>query len=251
MRPSAPEPISSNLRKPPMANHFRRPHYLEESYNDPESFFLTRSNEMERPLSSCSGRPQDNTYGVQSMEDSMKCGDESYSPLPDSKDNATGGGTRPVPPLLHRMSTIKPTTAGDAGSSRPSSLTFGHSHAPEITPSLTPLLIGSPAVPGSLTGSPKSTSTRSFRRCDEISISDAASSHAVESSDEDDTVHSTEPHDSAPQLVMPSIRMPSRRPFTDRGKSLGRLKLMIAGGPGKVQDSPLVSSHSDLLTQKQ
>lgn len=37
---------------------------------------------------------------------------------------------------------------------------------------------------------------------------------------------------SAPQLVMPSIKMPSRRPFTDEGKRIGRLKLLIAGDSG-------------------
>ncbi|KAL1836627.1 hypothetical protein VTJ49DRAFT_4861 [Mycothermus thermophilus] len=37
---------------------------------------------------------------------------------------------------------------------------------------------------------------------------------------------------SAPQLVMPSIKMPSRRPFTDNGKRMGRLKLLIAGDSG-------------------
>ncbi|KAK4241663.1 hypothetical protein C8A03DRAFT_30103 [Achaetomium macrosporum] len=37
---------------------------------------------------------------------------------------------------------------------------------------------------------------------------------------------------SAPQLVMPSIKMPSRRPFTDEGKRMGRLKVLIAGDSG-------------------
>lgn len=37
---------------------------------------------------------------------------------------------------------------------------------------------------------------------------------------------------SAPQLVMPSIKMPSRRPFTDEGKRIGRLKVLIAGDSG-------------------
>ncbi|KAK3322563.1 hypothetical protein B0H66DRAFT_515109 [Apodospora peruviana] len=37
---------------------------------------------------------------------------------------------------------------------------------------------------------------------------------------------------SAPQLIMPSIKMPSRRPFTEEGKAMGRLKVMIAGGSG-------------------
>lgn len=37
---------------------------------------------------------------------------------------------------------------------------------------------------------------------------------------------------SVPQLIMPSIKMPSRRPFTDEGKAIGRLKVMIAGDTG-------------------
>jgi hypothetical protein len=38
---------------------------------------------------------------------------------------------------------------------------------------------------------------------------------------------------SAPQLIMPSIKMPSRRPFTAEGKAMGRLKVLIAGDSGK------------------
>ncbi|KAL1913588.1 hypothetical protein Sste5344_000551 [Sporothrix stenoceras] len=37
---------------------------------------------------------------------------------------------------------------------------------------------------------------------------------------------------SAPQLIMPSIKMPSRRPFTETGKNMGRLKVLIAGDSG-------------------
>ncbi|EFW98894.1 heat shock protein [Grosmannia clavigera kw1407] len=37
---------------------------------------------------------------------------------------------------------------------------------------------------------------------------------------------------SAPQLIMPSIQMPSRRPFTATGRQLGRLKVLIAGDTG-------------------
>ena len=37
---------------------------------------------------------------------------------------------------------------------------------------------------------------------------------------------------SAPQLIMPSIKMPSRRPFTATGTGLGRLKILVAGGAG-------------------
>jgi hypothetical protein len=37
---------------------------------------------------------------------------------------------------------------------------------------------------------------------------------------------------SAPQLIMPSIKMPSRRPFTDEGKRMARLKVLVAGDSG-------------------
>jgi hypothetical protein len=40
-------------------------------------------------------------------------------------------------------------------------------------------------------------------------------------------------HDSVPQLIMPSIKMPSRRPFTENGKGIGRFKVLVAGATGE------------------
>ncbi|KAK0711510.1 hypothetical protein B0H67DRAFT_585563 [Lasiosphaeris hirsuta] len=71
------------------------------------------------------------------------------------------------------------------------------------------------------------------------------SSHAV-ADDEDNDAEQPFHHDegeasaegsmmdsgSAPQLIMPSIKMPSRRPFTDAGKAMGRLKVLVAGDSG-------------------
>jgi len=37
----------------------------------------------------------------------------------------------------------------------------------------------------------------------------------------------------APQLIMPEITIPSRRPFTDKGKRIGKLKVLIAGDSGR------------------
>lgn len=36
----------------------------------------------------------------------------------------------------------------------------------------------------------------------------------------------------AQQFIMPTVHVPHRRPFTDVGKSLGRLKILIAGKSG-------------------
>lgn len=83
----------------------------------------------------------------------------------------------------------------------------------------------------SLTNSPKSTSTRSFRPSDDEST-DEVSSQAVVSSGDDENEPSSEILDSSPQLIMPSIKMPSRRPFTEKGKGIGLLKILIAGDSG-------------------
>ena len=65
---------------------------------------------------------------------------------------------------------------------------------------------------------------------------DDNNSQAIISSGEEDRDMGSELVDSgsAPQLVMPSIKMPSRRPFTEKGKNMGRLKVLIAGDSGVV-----------------
>jgi hypothetical protein len=44
---------------------------------------------------------------------------------------------------------------------------------------------------------------------------------------------------SFPQLVMPSIQMPTRRPFTANGRAMGKLKVLIAGAAG-IYSVPLL-----------
>ncbi|KAI1412925.1 Septin-domain-containing protein [Hypoxylon sp. FL1857] len=89
---------------------------------------------------------------------------------------------------------------------------------------ITPMMLGT-SYAGSAFSSPSS------RR---NSFTGSLSEHAV-SSDEEPLEHghsSMVDSGSAPQLVMPSIKMPSRRPFTETGKSLGRLKVLFAGDSG-------------------
>lgn len=64
-------------------------------------------------------------------------------------------------------------------------------------------------------------------------MGDAASQAIVSSEEEEEEADiPSEVRDNDPQLIMPSIRMPSRRPFTERGKNMGRLKVLIAGDSG-------------------
>ena len=98
---------------------------------------------------------------------------------------------------------------------------------------VTPHLSTSPIPSSSDMSSPKSTSERSFRNSEPDLIIDDGGSQAIMSSEDEDNELSSEVLVSAPQLIMPSIKMPSRRPFTENGKTMGRLKVLFAGGSGQ------------------
>lgn len=181
---------------------------------------------------------ESSTYGVRSLEDTINEGmGESAQEVNITEDDVEQisvklgfGSSKDTEP----SDRVEPKVIFD---DRTKAALSGHqksqtSPAPSSLP-MTPSLLGSPAEPASVPSSPKSISVRSFRPMDEISIPDGASSQAMDSGDEDGLAGYTEPQIGAPQLVMPSIRMPSRRPFTEQGKAMGRLKLLVAGAPGR------------------
>lgn len=92
---------------------------------------------------------------------------------------------------------------------------------------LTPLKL-SPQPESAFTSTPRSASLKSFRLSDEDSITDETHSQALLSSNGDDEVQV----ERTPQLVMPSLAMPTRRPFTERGRQIGRSKIMVLGPKG-------------------
>ncbi|KAK7634656.1 hypothetical protein IWX47DRAFT_782314 [Phyllosticta citricarpa] len=174
----------------------------------PTSFFLRSeedilqsSNEAEPGKDKEPREDKDQNYGVQSIEEMLA------APFGSDKE---GGCTASSPAIS----------------------------VPLVAPSqpLTPVQFElSPGPASELPSTPKSVSLRSLRLSDDDSQADEAASQALASSeDEDDEgTQEQEDGDSIPQLVMPSIQMPTRRPFTDRGKSLGKLKVLVAGGAGK------------------
>ena len=129
-------------------------------------------------------------------------------------------------PSTRRRSTVKgPSThIRRRGSSSASLSQANQSQAPS-----TPPLLSSREV--SLPGSPKSTTSRVADEAEKSALEDNTS-QAIDSSDEDDDMIGKVIQDSVPQLVMPRLNIPSRRPFTARGKLLGRHKIMIAGSKG-------------------
>ena len=115
---------------------------------------------------------------------------------------------------------------------------------------MTPITLGSPAEPSSLPSSPKSTSTRSLKPFDEISNPGEADGEALNFGESTERLDAFGVHDSAPQLVMPSIKMPSRRPFTQRGKNMGRFKILVAGASGRWLLSDAVLSPQMLINYR-
>jgi hypothetical protein len=205
----------------------------------PTTFFLSRSpHASDDELDSPPGEPTDlkeSMYGVQSLGETLsrselaastprsilEDGQPISSPSQESEDSEELQSSR-------RRSTIKPFGPGGQDYlSRPPL-------SDSVSRPLTPL---NPDEPSSLPSSPKSISNHSIRPLDEISITDEICSQALMSGDEDERPGSSPrlgPGGAgASQLIMPSLKMPSRRPFTDRGKAMGRFKVLLAGAPGK------------------
>ncbi|PYI22985.1 hypothetical protein BO99DRAFT_377416 [Aspergillus violaceofuscus CBS 115571] len=250
---------------------------LEQQWTDPRSaapatFFLARSSthttdhdgelppdEIERPAESLC------LYGVHSLEEVDISRDilsnTSCNPQPDMEESVTRTHQplfqdeeeeREARQTIRRRSTLKPSdmlTTSSIKPSRPSP--EGLSSRP-----LTPLTFDNPDDHSSLPSSPRSISNHSMRHLDDISITDDLSSQAVasgeeaeeeeeEEDDDDDDDDYRIAHypvsDNTSQLIMPSIKMPSRKPFTDRGKALGRLKVLVAGASGLGKSSLIQS----------
>ncbi|KAL9041702.1 MAG: hypothetical protein Q9214_004016 [Letrouitia sp. 1 TL-2023] len=120
---------------------------------------------------------------------------------------------------------------------------------PSASQSSTSLSQASQAVGSSLPSSPKSTSSRSFRPSDEDSAYDGGS-QAIASSEEEEGGPLSQDLGNTLQLIMPSINMPRRRPFTARGKDIGRFKVLVAGDSGVGKTSfikSVVQSCEDIV----
>ncbi|KAL1868659.1 hypothetical protein VTK73DRAFT_3575 [Phialemonium thermophilum] len=116
----------------------------------------------------------------------------------------------------------------DDSVSRPDSPAFKGSAASNLSRPMTPTLFGTPGPASALS------SVSSRRNSLVESLSEEMGTQILSTAMDTDKEPFTSMQDSGsvPQLIMPSIKMPSRRPFTDAGKALGRLKMLIAGDSG-------------------
>ena len=213
------------------------------AHNMPASFRIASEDELNNSSIKASGQGSDSTFGVRSLQETIyeasppiKTEDDDEEENDDIGDVHEGrrrSTLRPRPKVRTRDSSREsveqpPVNTGNSSPYNPSQT--DHS-APSMSQSFASL--SSQAPLSSMPSSPKSFSNRSCRPSDEDSMDEGGSQAIASSEDEDIEPQSqSSMQDSAPQLIMPSIKMPSRRPFTERGKSLGRLKVLIAGDSG-------------------
>lgn len=213
--------------------------------SSPATFFLSRSSSHD-PHDPHDVEPaQDTMYGVQSLDDAILQASGAH-PGCDADVEPAQGHWRLSPNLashdnddtdIQQRSDIQQrfdllTLKSDSSSIQPPPSDS------ELSRPLSPLNLSNPGDMPSLPSSPKSLSSHSVRPLDDISFADDQSQ--VLAPDENETHEMpVMGSDSMPQLIMPSLRMPSRRPFTDRGKAMGRLKVVIAGASGEYNSPPL------------
>nr|POF02604.1 hypothetical protein CFP56_58236 [Quercus suber] len=145
---------------------------------------------------------------------------------------------------LHTSATASPLSLRSAESPLRLHMRRGSASSVNYSQPISPLRI-SPHPESVRIGTPRSGSAKSFRSSgDESRTVDETTSQAVEPSINDVDDNGAEEQiesGSMPQLVMPSIAMPTRKPFTERGKRMGRLRVMVVG-PRGVGKTSLIQS---------
>lgn len=201
----------------------------------PTSFFLATEDMLSRPRSDADEQGADSTFGVRSIPEAS---DEAAK----QEQEATDGPSHIVEEDSgRRRSTLRACSRPQDGSSDES--IHGNNTVSQSPPLGFPRLHSTlPSVSSfsnrSLPSSPKSTSSRFGRPSDDDSV--YGGSQAVASSEEEADIEQAPVPDITPQLIMPSIQMPSRRPFTERGGNIGRLKILLAGDSGELDGWLLV-----------
>lgn len=240
MRPPVGGDALSRSRKHSLADHDGMTPLAQPGNGTPTTFFMASESMLDRSTAGPGGMGSESNFGVQSLEETV----EDASP-----EQGAGEEQGHVHQQLsgRRPSTVKEmvytrreastdslgqaSACGSSDSSPPRSLQQ-YQQTSNISQPLTPISLGTPAPGSSLPSSPKS-SVRSFRHSDEESIDDG-NSQAITSGGEEEMDAPSPAQHCAPQLIMPSIKMPSRRPFTERGRSMGRLKILLAGDSGMI-----------------
>jgi hypothetical protein len=230
------------------------------SATQPTSFFLSRDPDAAIPRSQRSDRGSTSSFSdspLSTLQDTIQEADRPHKrTCPSSTEAPIRSGSRrrstikpgTVERLLRRGSSNNSASAGSETAITSQSTSCESERTRAVTPSPLPSRdVSLPSSPQSLASRP-SRSKLSTTSDDDLSMNaDETGSQAVLSSGDEDEIEahlqssvaglprSSEAgiQDSQPELIMPSIKMPSRRPFTQRGKRLGRFKILVAGRKGR------------------
>ncbi|KAI9742805.1 MAG: hypothetical protein M1818_003534 [Claussenomyces sp. TS43310] len=206
------------------------------------TFFLADEKSMEASLARSSssqagarGHPKRSNYGVQSLDSTIS---SLSSPEGDDLDSSVADARDAWKKALGKKNVIRgdDSQARSRSSSAKSSTNASCDSSPsdgqntisdKISQPVTPLFPVSPM----LGSTPASSMSRRGSETDFL-IDDAASQAILSSGEEDTDLPETTDNGVTSQLVMPSLSMPRRRPFTEKGRGMGRLKVLIAGDSG-------------------
>lgn len=192
-----------------------------------------------------STRQCESTYGVQSLADTLEAafGSESRTTYT-AADNGCGQASNDEDSARRSSQSPPRASRKDLDSSKmcPVRTHKRNTSLQSVSNPLTPQHPDSrsPVPASAMPSTPRSVSLQSLKLSDEEPASDEVASQAITSSgDEDEEDPAQDESGTFPQLVMPSIQMPSRRPFTSKGKAMGKLKVLVAGEAGMSRRSPV------------
>ncbi|CAI9630715.1 unnamed protein product [Alternaria burnsii] len=223
------------------------------SSNVPTTFVMKRVGDLEHTMAphsaTSTAKQQDNNFGVQSLADTL---DAAFGPEgtaagaeTDTASKTRHQGAKSSRSESHSSSTdsVPPQDKSRTTSVRKLRRNFtNHDSITHFKLPVTSADIPSPLPTSAMGSTPRSASIVSLKLSDEESAMDDAVSQAVVSSGEEEEQMQTQQDTmSFPQLVMPEMQMPTRRPFTTKGKAMGKLRVMVAGETG-VGKSSLVRS---------
>ena len=210
---------------------------------------------------------RDDSFGVESLaatidlapsrDGTLRRTSDSVPETPESFADSGRPGRRkrksgnPVHPKIHatgqRIIGSETSIGQSSGAASPVSLRSldspvrAHLRRPSVAspsrggPPLTPLEASPQSHPAVL-NTPRSGSPKSFKLSDEdASVASDTNHSTAQSMTREENASgpiASATTSSVPLLVMPSLSMPTRRPFTERGKRMGPLKLMVVGNRG-------------------
>ncbi|KAF2476193.1 uncharacterized protein BDR25DRAFT_252050 [Lindgomyces ingoldianus] len=245
MRPSSGGDILPSIkprsRKSSVADH--SPAHHGPSSHVPTTFFLRSEEDVELSIAQSqstepASRQRESTFGVQSLADTLAAAFGQGSGAIDKSTEHLAETAKAQEESSKVSAASSPKASSRKSDSSKASPARKHrrrvSNHTTSAP-LTPLNINaaSSVLPSAMPSTPKSVSLQSLKLSDDDSGMDEMTSQAITSSGEEEEQDTQQENSSSfPQLVMPSIEMPTRRPFTPKGKSMGKLKVLIAGESG-------------------